>query len=202
MRIEGLAGPSVLADGAIAPPRLARTGEFIESQLHGRYFESGVRGNMYTASLQASTALTVGLSATAIGLILTNPAGSGFNLVLTDLTLALTTAGTTSAVVLAAVVNPVAAAVVQTTPVAVRKTLLGASGSGVGLAATAATLPAVPVVVRAIGGPVAAGMTTPPYIRDEIAGGLILAPGTAIATCSISAAISGIVSITWEEVPV
>ena len=104
---------------------------------------------------------------------------------------------------LAANVNPIAAAVVHTTPVTIRSALLGAGASSVALADSAATLPAAPVVVRAIGGgPVATGSVHAAFIRDEIAGDLILAPGTAVSLTALTTAISVLASICWAEVAI
>jgi hypothetical protein len=156
---------------------------------------------VYTASTQAGQATSVALSTTQTGFTLTNPAGSGKNLVILQANIACTTAPAAAAtIVWAANVNPVAAAVTQTTPLTVRNVALGNSGVGVGLAASAVTLPAAPVVVRAIGGPVGASTISPPYIRDDVNGALVLQPGTAVSINSITTAISAIISVTWREV--
>jgi hypothetical protein len=103
----------------------------------------------------------------------------------------------------AANVNPAAAAVTQTTPLTVRSALLGAGAAAVGLAASAVTLPAAPVVVRPVGGgPVATGSVTSPFIRDEIAGLLTIAPGCALSLSALTTAISVLCSITWEELAI
>lgn len=94
-----------------------------------------------------------------------------------------------------------AAAVAQTTPLTVRNALLGSSVAGVGLAASAATLPAAPVVVRTFpGGPVAVGSVTALAIIDEVAGALIVAPAAAVSINALTTAISAIISVTWEEI--
>ena len=64
---------------------------------------------------------------------------------------------------------------------------------------TAATLAAAPVPVRIVGSVVAASAITPPQLRDEIAGALILTPGNGI-TLQASAACAGFPSLTWEEI--
>lgn len=164
------------------------------------FFGDGSRA-IYVASTQAGVATSTGLSTTQTGFTLTNPAGSGKTLILLQVRGALTTAPAAAAtVVLAANVNPVAAAVTQTTPLTVRSANLGLSGTGVGLAASAVTLPAAPVVVRGLGGPVATGSVSQPQLVDDLDGGLAIAPGCAVSLNSLTTAISGVWSMVWEEV--
>lgn len=164
------------------------------------YVGDGAR-NIYVASTQAGVATSTALSTTQTGFTLTNPFGSGKTLVLLQVHGALTTAPAAIAtVVLAANVNPVATAVTQGTPLTVRKANLGVSGTAVGLAASAATLPAAPVVVRGLGGPVATGSVSQPQIVDRVDGALCIAPGCAVSINSLTTAISGIWSMVWEEV--
>jgi hypothetical protein len=169
---------------------------------HGRYQEAVQRGSVYVASNQAAQALSTALSTTQTGFTLTNPAGSNVNLVVLDAVIALATAPAgISDLVWAANVNTVATAVTQTTALTVRNALLGSSLTGAGLAASAVTLPAAPVVVRPVGGgPVATGSVTSPFIRDEIAGLLVLTPGTALSLSCLTTAISVLAAVTWEEV--
>lgn len=156
---------------------------------------------VYLASTQAAQATSTGLSTTQTGFTLTNPAGSGKNLVVLQATIACATAPAGAApIVWAANVNPVAAAVTQTTPLTVRSAKLGETGTGAGLAASAVTLPAAPVVVRSIGGPVAASSISPPYIRDDVNGALVVEEGCAVSINSLTTAISAVISVVWREV--
>ncbi len=164
------------------------------------YVGNGSR-DIFVASTQAGQATSVALSTTQTGLTLTNPAGSGKTLVVLQFRGAVSAAPAgASPLVLAANVNPVAAAVTQTTPLTVRRANLGVSGTGAGLAASAVTLPAAPVVVRSLQAPVAASALTPAQISDDINGALCIAPGCALSLSSITTAVTGIWSIVWEEV--
>ena len=157
---------------------------------------------IFMASTQAGVATSTALSTTQTGFTLTNPIGSGTTLVLLFVSGALTTAPAGIAtVVLAANVNPNAAAVTQGTALVVRNAKLGNSTQGVGLAASAATLPVAPVVVMGLGGPVATGSVSQPQIFCELNGGLAIEPGCAISINSITTAISGIWTMIWAEVP-
>lgn len=164
------------------------------------YVGDGSR-EIYVASTQAGQATSTALSTTQTGITLTNPAGSGKTLVLLQFRGAVSAAPAgASPLVLAANVNPVAAAVTQTTPLTVRPANLGLTGTGAGLAASAVTLPAAPVVVRAYQAPVAASALTPAAIQDDINGAICIAPGCAISLSSITTAVTGIWSLVWEEV--
>lgn len=190
--------------GATPNVRQGYDASLIVGDGHGRYQEAVLRGNVYMASTQAGVALSTALSTTQTGFTLSNPAGSGVNLVILDAMIALTTAPAgASSLLWAANVNPIATAVVQTTPLTVRNALIGASSAAAGLAASAVTLPAAPVVVRPVGGgPVATGSVNAAFIRDEIAGGIVLAPGTAISLSALTTAISAIIGVVWEEVTI
>jgi hypothetical protein len=164
------------------------------------YVGDGAR-EIYVASTQAGQATTTALSTTQTGFTLSNPFGSGKTLVLLQFRGAVTTAtGGAAGLVWGANVNPVATAVVQGTPLTVRKANLGVSGNAVGLAASATTLPAAPVVVRSYQVAVAASSITPGPIVDNIDGALCVAPGCAVSLSSITTAVTGIWSLVWEEI--
>jgi hypothetical protein len=83
MQINGFVGPFAAADGASPPARQTRTGELAFSEVHGRFFEQAVRGNVFSAggSLIALSANTIGLTATATPIIgVWNPASNTKNL--------------------------------------------------------------------------------------------------------------------------
>lgn len=200
MIAEGIVGPQTLGDGAQSRMRLDSDGALLVSGMRGRYTELALRGRLFMASLQSLVALST-LNATATGFILTNPVGSGKNLALLDVSVALGTAPAGVSVIGLAAGLFSTTAVTQTTPVSVREGLgLAATTRNAGLAASAATLPAAPVFVRAIGGgPVAASSIQSPFIRDEIAGEIILVPGTSISLSYLTTAISVLASMTWAE---
>lgn len=187
--------------GAPAPGRGGATGEFVVADAHARYQEAVLQGRVFYACTQAAVATTVGLSATATGIIISNPLGSNVNLILWELLAALATAAAGIATLgLEIVITP--ANQTHTTPLIVRSALTHQPGGSLGLADSAATLSSVPVACRPIpGGPVAATSITTPFIKDEIAGSLIIPPGLAIATFSLTTTISALLSMTWEEQP-
>jgi hypothetical protein len=164
------------------------------------YVGDGSR-NIFVASTQAGVATSTALNTTQTGFTLTNPAGSGKTLVVLQVRGAISVAPAGAApLVLAANVNPVATAVTQTTPLTVRSANLGVSGTGAGLAASAVTLPAAPVVVRAFQGVTAGSAITPTQVSDDVDGALTIAPGCALSLSSITTACTGIWSMVWEEI--
>ncbi len=163
-----------------------------------------VDGNddVYTASTQAGQATTIALSTTQTGFTLTNPAGSGKNLVVLTINIAQSVAPAAAGPFIASAnVNPVATAVTQTTPLTVRSAKLGRTDTGAGLAASAVTLPAAPVVVRPIGGgPLATGGINSQFICDHVDGALVVTPGCALNIATITTAVTAIIGMTWKEV--
>lgn len=203
MLAECRTGPIISAEGAVNPARTSKTGALVTLDAHGRYQEAVVRGNVFLAANTATQALSLN-SGTATGLILTNPAGSTKNLILLEVCVALASlpAGQSN-LILTGNNNPAAAIVTHTTPLTVRNALMGSGLGAVGLADSAATIPNANIM-RIIGGGTAATVATstafPPFIRDEIAGLIVLAPGTCISLQCLTTAITVVASMAWEEV--
>lgn len=201
MLLTGIVGAQALADGAQPNMRMDRLGAMMVSQMGGRYMELAMRGQLFMASLQSVVALST-LSATCTGFCLTNPNGSGKNIALLDVCVALASAPAGIASVHLAYGPKSTTAVTQTTPLTVRSGLLE-SAAGVGLAASSTTLPAVPVAIRAIGGgPVATGSVESSFMRDEVAGQIIIPPGSSLSLGYITTAISVVASMAWAELPI
>lgn len=202
--MKGRIGPGSGQDSGEDTIRLGRTLEQIVSDAHGRYYEAVVRGNVYCAANSAAQATSTA-NATATGLILTNPVGTGKVLSILDIVVGVGAAVAAAFEVgLFANINPLAAAVTQTTPITPRNALLGSANVGVGLAASSATLPATPTHIRTLlaSGWVTATAQSQEVAKDEVAGAIALLPGTAVSIQSIVGTQSVIASITWEEIAV
>lgn len=155
---------------------------------------------VYNASTQAGVALSTGLSTTQTGFTLTNPIGSGYNLILLEIAIVPTTIPAASAgIVLTANTNPNAAAVTQGTALTVRNAKLGAGSNAVGLAASAVTLPAAPVVIMPLGGIAGTTDVQSPYTLKDLDGLFVVTPGCAVSINSITTAITCIMSMNWAE---
>ena len=157
--------------------------------------------NVFTASTQAGQALSLALSTTQTGFTLSNPANSGYNLVLLNVRVAFTTAPAgISTVVLAANVNPLAPVTTHTAALTIQNAKLGGGSASVAKADSQCTLPVAPVVIRGLGGPVATGSVSQSQIVDDIDGSIVVTPGCAVSVNALTTAISGVISMTWAEV--
>jgi len=200
MLAEGSVGAQALSDGDRPVLRVDRFGALMTSHMAPRYYELALRGQLFLASLQSVVALST-LSATATGFILTNPNGSGKNLALMTVSVALASAPAGIASVHLAYGLKSTTDLTQTTPLTVRSGLLE-SATGVPLAASATPLPAAPVAIRPIGGgPVAASSIESGFMTDIIDGAIIAPPGSSLSLGYITTAISVVAGMTWAEFP-
>lgn len=203
MLTQGNVGHQSLGDGIPnAFARFSRSAALCVDEVNGRYFELASRGKIYSACNQASRALS-SLATTATGFILNNPIGSNVQIVLLDLCVALATAPAGAATIgLAA--NTAMQAVIPTSLTAetVVNNQLGNASVGVAQVWRAATLATAPTFIRAMGGgPVAASSISPAFIRDELAGQVVLLPGTLVTPNYLTTAINALTSAAWAELP-
>ena len=180
--------------------RMGKTGEEIVGNAgYGDFYEWASRGKIYMACNQAVVTFGTALTATAVTFTLSNTVGSGFNLALISCGVTFVTSTTAGSLVYAANVAANAAAVVHGTPLVVRNANIIGS-SGVGLADSAATLPAAPVAIRTL----ASGFTTNANmsVRDYVNGSIVIAPGGAVTIQGITIVGTGIIDMVWAEVPI
>lgn len=195
---EGQVGPQQRNDGTTGTVRLGRSGESIVGFAGARYAEPVTRGAVYHAAMQAGGVLGTALTASAVTLTLYNPAGSGVNLVLRHASIGLTAAPAGNCVLVYAIsANPLAAVPTATTAAVVRCNKLGPS-AGKGVAYTAATLPAAPVIARVLAN-VSVNINAISGVSDEIDGALVLPENTAVTIQGIGSAVTGIVTFSWQE---
>lgn len=201
--IQGLpiVGPSVLSDGNInRGARLDRQGNQVNSDSLGLYYEQNYRGNLFFACNIGSQALSLN-STTTTGLAITNPAGSGKNIVLLQLNVSLQTAPAgISTLILTGSTTAVPSA--HGTPLSVNSGVFGKTANSIALVDSACTMPTLTIFRPVGGGPVATGSVTAPQIQDNINGQIILGPSSSLSLQALVTAISVIASISWIEVPV
>jgi hypothetical protein len=91
----------------------------------------------------------------------------------------------------------------HTTPLTVKNALIGGSfAAAAGKVDSAATVP-TPAALRAIGGgPVGASTLNTAYIREDLDGLIVLAPGAVVSLQSMTTAVSVVASVYWAEIPV
>src|SRR5437588_8650600 len=145
--IKGSVGPFRGSDGVDTPLRLGRDSELIVTELHGKYYEQSLRGNLFHATIDtAGVALAV--AGTTAGIALANPAGSGKLLSLVRIALALISGTYVVGAIMHGVnSNPVAAPVTGTaiTPI---PGLIGSNFQPVGKPFKTATLPVAQTALR------------------------------------------------------
>ena len=204
MLSEYRVGPITSVDGGINPGRTDRQGSLAVTQGKATYADAVSRGNMYFAANQGGVTLSV-LSATATGFILSNPKGSGRNLLIYEIGALQTGTATAAAnAALQVTFGPYSEiAVVHTTPLTVRNCLLGFGGVGVGLVDSAATLPVAPVAIlnlwqQSISATATVGI--PPQVLYRCDGLLAVPPGTSISMSSLGTALGYATHMIWEEV--
>lgn len=199
-------GAQTASDGSTIVQRAGKQADTIMSELHGRYYEQTYRGNMYSGSVVGQVT-TVGLATTYTGLVLSNPAGSGVNVVVNKAGYAFIVAFAAGAVVGLMSGFHATTAVIQTAAVTPRSQFFtGAASAGRALLSSSATLPAAPTVNHILASGLTGAITTAvavPGGNVDLEGSLILPPGAFVAfyTSTASGAAAGAFSFSWEEVP-
>jgi len=208
MLIQGSVGqPSTtsIQPGTTPTLRQGQLGEMVVQELHGRYYETAYRRNLFNAAVQGTGITTsAGLVTGYTGLALTNPTTSTVNLVLTKVGYGVNAAPTATMVVSLAF-NTSTTAVTQTTAITGRNNFLGGA-SPQGLVASATTFPTAPInshILGVIGTNAITGLNETTDVID-LEGSIVMPPGSyiAIVTSTASAATSFWGSFQWEEIPV
>jgi hypothetical protein len=179
--------------------RAGRQGDQIVSELHGRYYEQTVRGNMFSVQTQGtSVTTTAALATTFTGLAVGNPAGSGVNLVLNKFTAAQLAVGAAGEIGIMGGPGSITASL---TP---QSRIIG-SGLVSKATATAGQTISTPVLITTVGqvGSLATtGYGLMPGLCWDAEGSIIVPPGSFIASYTAVITTSALqFSFAWEEVP-
>ena len=208
MLIQGSVGqPSTtsIQPGTTPTIRQGQLGDVIVSELHGRYYETAYRRNLFNAAVQGTGITTsAGLVTGYTGLALTNPTSSTVNLVVTKVGYGVN-AAPAAVMVVSLAFNTSTTAVTQTTAITGRNNFLGGAAPQ-GLAASSVTFPTAPInshILGVIGTNAITGLNETTDVID-LEGSIVMPPGSyiAIVTSTASAATSFWGSFQWEEVPV
>lgn len=200
MLAELMTGALSVSDLSKTIARAGKQGDLIVSELHGRYYEQTYRGNVFSISTQGTNVTTTAaLATTFTGLAVSNPAGSGVNLVLNQFTAAQFAAG------VAATIGIMGGAGVLTASLTPQSRVIGGGQVSKALASASATI-STPVLIATYGS-VGSGATTVPLafqgICKDFEGSLIVPPGSFIASYTSTAQTSAWqFSFCWEEVPI
>jgi hypothetical protein len=206
MQIQTLVGPQQSAVGALQQNlRTGRQGDMVVSELHGRYYETNNSKSLFSGSNQTGQVTTVGLATTYTGLCLSNPIGSGVNLVLNKVSAAFPVAFAAGAVVGVMTGYNATTNVTHTAAIVPKSQFIGTGPTPLALVDSSATLPTAPTlntVLSAIGTAAITAVSTAPAVYEDLEGSIILPPGAyaAIYTSSASGAAGMFASFSWEEV--
>ena len=211
----GRVGPQKRFDGDDTPPREGNEGQLIVSQLHGKHYESAMRGNMYIGN-SAATGIALIVAATTGGHpTLWNPTGSGVNLSILKLELGYVSGNNAPGSLVWAITEragaqqATAGAILTATKVAAQPAVFGGPSRSKAIwSPTTNTFTAAPAVARSTGlslftGVAATAVAPFPMIADYD-GDFVIAPDTAVSLCSIQATTTSLllVSVLWEEIPI
>lgn len=181
--------------------RIGNTSEIMMSDAMPRYYDAAISGNTFYAANQSATTWSIGLATTYTGICISNPQGSGVNLLMKKLSFALSVAPAAIAPLYIIGGYIGAGIVAHNTPLVPASTLLGGK-IGKALADSACTLAGTPVVIMPImGGFTAATLPAAGPLIIDLEGSVIIPPGGYIALGALTAVI-GFGAFIWDEVPV
>lgn len=205
--LQGNSGQTSKQVGQALTVGFGETSDVLVTELQARYYENTYRGNKFGVTFPTAAAAVA--SATALGaFVLFNPANSGKNLVIDDIVAQLITFTAAATVVPLAVVaipnqTPTSTGA-GTTPTC---TLIGSPNGSVAKTFVSGTTVGAPTVAfRHLAGwytglaPGDMGSS----VKDEVAGAIVIAPGSGIQVVAFGTPSVNTVSVsmTWDEIPI
>lgn len=174
-------------------------GAGLVTELHARYYQQTVRNNMFSVNTQGTAVTTTAaLATTWTGLGVSNPAGSGVNLVFNKFS------ATQFAVGAAATIGILGGVGVLATSLAIQSRLIGSGAVSKANASAGATI-STPLLIATFGslGSVATtGYGLIPGLFVDLEGSIVVPPGSFIGTYTSIVTTSALnFGFTWEEVP-
>lgn len=200
MQISGLVGqPQKFADGTNnVPMRTGSLGSLIQDQLHGPYYETAYRGNMFRIASQAAVTTTAGLATTWTGLAISNPAGSGVNAVINFFTCAQFAVGAAAAIGIMTGSGAAAGSLVPKNAI-----IGGPTGKVTASAGATIATPVLDIVLGQAGSLATTGYGVVPAIAFDLGGSIIVPPGFYAASFTSIVTTSALLfGFQWEEVPI
>jgi len=186
-------------DGQIIQARGGKQGDLLVSELHGRYYETTYRGNMFGITGALTTTTAAG-AATFTGLIVGNPAGSGYNLAVGKVSVlqgAALTAETDIGIMYGANTTTVSLATIFNR--------IAGGRASVAVANAGQTITAMTSFI-VFAGSGSGAITVPglmPIVGLDFEGSLIIPPGYAFASYTSRVTTTALMfCFHWEEVPI
>lgn len=202
MTLTASVGERFLSSGVQTSLRLGKNAELITGDAHGKYYESALNRRLFH-SYGAPATLTA-VNTTYTGHLLWNPVGSGVNLVLSEVDLAVSvTSATMTGIALASAAQ--ATTPTSTTVIERQGNMFLGGAAGAVLAYKAATLTAAGTAFKLLMHNTAAIATTGvDRINIDLGDGVIVPPGywvalAALGAASASAAVGS--TFTYAEIP-
>lgn len=199
-----LTGVQANNSGVTITSRGGRAGDDIVSEYNPRYYQGTKDGMGYTAATQALVTTTVGLALTYTGLVLSNPVGSAFDVVILQASImqSVLQATQVEAFAIATGFNG-ATNVTHTTPVAPKSSYVGSGLTGVALADVSATLPTAPFYDTFVTNTGTATADSTGVQVVDLGGSIVLKPGAyALWVTPAQASVAGMwFGFKWVEVP-
>jgi hypothetical protein len=207
LSIQTVVGGNNPAAAGSSPPnlRIDPTGAVAYAKVHGDYYESTVRKQVFSGSTLTGVTTTVGFATTLTGCCLTNPIGSSVNLVLRRVKYGALVAQTAALVfgIQTGFNNTVA--VTQTTPLVALNNFVGGV-AGAGLLSSSVTLPTAPTRMTLIDTLLTGAITTVVIGGNQydLQDSIIIPPGGYAATYTSAASVASslVFGFVWEEVSV
>ena len=212
MLIQGQVGApqaQSIPAGTTPPIRQGQLGDVIVSEVHGRYYETNYRGALFSTFINALTVASTHASPIAAGtgtaiIGIYNPAGSGKNVSIVRVQQA-TTSGTPGGPLLwNTIPNP--QNITASFTAAYSNFNLAQQGSVTRIFNnTALTGSTAGVAFRTAGGSAAVAATGVILTySEELAGDLLVTPGSMVALAATAAGTSHVIScfVEWEEIPI
>ena len=187
------------AQGTNQNLRLGGLGDLIKSECHGKAFNQAINGNVFATANQGVVTTSTTLNTTFTGLGIANPAGSGVNIVLLKFLCTMTAVGVAAAVALAGGIGTLTAA----GPTAVN-TQVGSTVTSKAVISNSSAITA-PLLLRpigSVGSQATTGHALIPSLQDDIAGSIIIPPGSYIVTDTTTANAGLVFGFVWEEVAI
>lgn len=199
MDITGLVGQATkTVDGGKPIARFGNQNDQLVTELHGRYYEQALRGNMYRICSQAAVTTTAALATTWTGLAISNPAGSGVNAVINLFSVSQFAVGAAAAVGIMTGSGAAAGTLVPKNAL-----VSGATGKVTASAGATIATPVLDITIGQVGSLATTGYGLTPGLVVDLGGSIIVPPGFYAASfTSIVTTTALLFGFQWEEVPI
>lgn len=180
------------ADGAIVSQMMGKQGEALMSEVHGKWYNAAIRGNLFIGSTAAAGTTVPVSSATAATFTLYNPIGSGVNVELVRYNAGSTTTTLVAGGILLGLASNLIVAPTSVTALTTRAALLGGNAAAKARLYSVATIVATTDFYTMFSVSATSGLG--PNFSHDFDGSVVLAPGSLAHVCAFAAQTQ-----TWDQ---